>query len=68
VNIYNELKIRVNKDYLRDILKGDKSLFKMKDVNFCNVPAYDEIGVKALYGKVVSLPGICIYFPYKLSK
>jgi len=49
---------QINKDFLRDVLKGKKKLLKMKEVNFCNVPCYDEIGVKALYEKVVKLPGM----------
>ena len=49
---------QINKDFLRDVLKGKKKLLKMKEVNFCNVPSYDEIGVKALYEKVVKLPGM----------
>ena len=35
----------------------------MKDVRFCNAPAYDEIGVKALYDKVVSDKEVKRYFP-----
>ena len=50
--------LRINKDHLRDILRGEKKLLKMSEVNFCNVPAYDEIGVKALYSKVVNLPNM----------
>ena len=57
---------QINKDFLRDVLKGKKKLLKMKEVNFCNVPSYDEIGVKALYEKVVKLPGMAQYFPDKM--
>ena len=58
----------INKDHLRSILKGDKSLLKMSEVKFCNVPAYDEIGVKALYKKVLKLPGMGIFFPDSMPK
>ena len=57
---------QINKDFLREVLKGKKKLLKMKEVNFCNVPSYDEIGVKALYEKVVKLPGMPHYFPDKM--
>lgn len=40
----------------------------MDKVNFCNPPAYDEIGVKALYDKILKMPGMAKYFPDKLSK
>ena len=43
----------VTKDHLKNVLSGKKSLLKMKQVNFCNPPAFDEIGVKALYEKVL---------------
>ena len=40
----------------------------MSDVRFCNPPAFDEIGVKALYQKVLHQPGMAQYFPDKLPK
>ena len=40
----------------------------MNDVRFCNPPAFDEIGVKALYQKVLKQPGMEQYFPDKLPK
>ena len=40
----------------------------MNQVKFCNPPAYDEIGVKALYEKVVSYPEVKTYFPDKYPK
>ena len=32
------------------------------------MPAYDEIGVKALYPKVIALPGMSKFFPSSLPK
>ena len=43
----------VNKNFFKDVLAGKKDLFRIFDVKFCNVPAFDEIGVKALYDKVI---------------
>ena len=40
----------------------------MNEVRFCNPPAFDEIGVKALYDKVVKQPMMVQYFPDKLPK
>ena len=48
----------VTKDHLKQILTGEKKFLKMKEVRFCNPPSYDEIGVKNLYDKVVSLAGM----------
>ena len=44
----------VTKDFLKEVFKGNKDLKKMAEVRFCNPPAYDEIGVKALYEKIVN--------------
>ena len=43
----------VTKDFLKDVLSDKKKFIKIKNVGFCNAPAYDEIGVKALYNKVL---------------
>ena len=40
----------------------------MSEVRFCNPPAYDEIGIKALYDKVLEEEGMKDYFPSKLPK
>ena len=37
----------ITKEFLKEVLTGEKKLLKMRDVKFVNVPAYDEIGVKA---------------------
>ena len=58
----------ITKDFLKEVLKDEKALLKMKQVNFCNPPAYDEIGVKALYIKVVAMPNMAKYFPTKYPK
>ena len=58
----------ITKDFLREVLKEDKALLKMQNVKFVNVPAYDEIGVKALYEKAVKMPHMARYFPTKYPK
>ena len=56
------------KDHFKAVLAGKKRLFKMKNVNFCNPPAYDEIGVKALYEKIIKQPDMADFFPDKFPK
>ena len=56
------------KDILRDIFAGKKQLMKLKEVKFISVPKYDEISVKALYTKLLSLPNMAKYFPDKYPK
>ena len=58
----------ITKDQLKDVLTGRKRFLKMREVSFCNVPAYDEIGVKALYDKVVKMPGMAELMPDKFPK
>ena len=40
---------QVNKDFLRLVLSDSKSLFHKKEVEYIEVPAYDELSVKALW-------------------
>ena len=58
----------ITKDHLKDVLAGKKKLLKMKEVNFCNPPAFDEIGVKNLFDKVMAMPDVKIYFLDKWPK
>jgi hypothetical protein len=58
----------VTKDHLKEVLQGKKKFLKMGEVKFCNPPAYDEIGVKALYEKVRLRAGMKDYFPEKFPK
>ena len=40
----------------------------MSEVRFCNVPAFDEIGVKNLYAKIIKKEGMAALFPDKYPK
>ena len=40
----------------------------MSEVKFCNPPVFDEIGVKALYAKIVAQSNMADYFPDKFPK
>ena len=58
----------ITKDFIKSVLKGEKALLKMNKVNFCNAPAYDEIGVTALFSKVIKMPNMARYFPDSFPK
>ena len=58
----------VNKQFFKDVLANKKDLIRIFDVKFCNAPAFDEIGVKALYERVLKRPGMAKYFPDKYPK
>ena len=38
----------LNKDFLKDVLKESKNLFRMDQVKWINVPLYDELSIKNL--------------------
>ena len=40
----------------------------MTEVRFVNVPAFDEIGVKNLYEKIIKMEGMAALFPSKYPK
>ena len=41
----------VNRDFLRQVLKGEKSLLPIAECKFVTVPHYDELGVKHIFPK-----------------
>ena len=45
----------ITKDFLKQVLTGEKELLKMSAVKFVNAPAFDEIGVKALYDSALTM-------------
>ena len=51
------------KDYAKEIFRGKKKLLKRKDVQFIKVVKYDELSVKGLYDKFMTLDGMIDYFP-----
>ena len=58
----------VTKNQLKKVIKDDKKILTMQEVRFINVPAYDELSVKKIYSKSISLPGMIDYFPDKYPK
>ena len=60
--------VMVTKDHLKHILAGRKKLLKMSEVKFCNVPTYDELSVKGLYGKIMKEPDMAELFPDRYPK
>ena len=58
----------ITKDHMKKVLREEKDFLKLAEVKFCEVPAFDEIGVKNIYDKVVNRPGMAKYFPDKFPK
>ena len=38
-----------NKDFLRQVLAGNKKLLKLSEVKYVNIPRFDELSVKNIY-------------------
>ena len=56
------------KDYAKEIFAETKVLIKKKDVQYVDVPKYDELSVKGLYNRFLELPGMAKYFPSSYPK
>ena len=42
-------------EFLKGILEGKKTLLKLKDSSYINVPKYNELSVSNLYSKLIFL-------------
>ena len=51
------------KDWVKQILSGEKELMEMKDLRVVTVTKYDELSVKRLYDDLLTLDGMTKYFP-----
>ena len=56
------------KDFCKEVFRGHKQLLKMREVKFVNVTKYEELSVKNLYDKFLTLEGMSSYFPDKYPK
>ena len=55
----------INKDFLKDVLAGNKSLIKKAEVQRVTVPHYDELSVKNLWPNFNKDVEFLQYFPDK---
>ena len=53
----------MNKDFLKQVLAGEKDLLKKTEVDYINVPHYEELSVKALWPQFADDPEVSKYFP-----
>ena len=58
----------VTAPFLKQILKKEKILLKVADVNVCNPPHYDEISVKRLYEECIKLSEMAKHLPDQYPK
>ena len=53
----------INKDFLKQVLAGEKSLLKMSELKAVNVPKYDKLSVKYIHPRIKEDPKVLKYFP-----
>ena len=53
----------INKDFIKDVLSGQKRLLKMSILRSINAPCFMEVSVKKLYTRALSMPSMKLYFP-----
>ena len=58
----------VNKDFLKKILKNEKRLLKLSEVNHIKVPLFEELNVAKLYEHYKSNPLLEPYLPDRYAK
>ena len=56
------------REFAKEVLRGDKKLMKLREVQFVQVVKYDELSVKSLYNQLVVMPYMSQYFPNKYPK
>ena len=56
------------REFAKEVLRGEKKLMKLREVQFVEVVKYDELSVKSLYKKLIALPYMAEYFPNKYPK
>ena len=56
------------RDFAKEVFQGKKKLLKLSEVKLIQVTKYDELSVKNLYDKFLTLEGMAEYFPSKYPK
>ncbi len=59
---------RMNKDFLREVFCGKKHLIPRDQLRPINVPEYDELSVKNLWGEIIQDKEFSQYFPSNVSE
>ena len=58
----------LNKDFLKQVLAGDKQLLELKHLKQVYVPVYDELAVQKIWPLIKEDRAMMRYFPDKLPK
>ena len=63
VQYYLPPKTQVNKDFLKQVFTDEKLLLKKKNVDYIDVPKYDELSVKNLWPSLAKDKKFVVFFP-----
>ena len=58
VQLYVPPDSTINRDFLRQVLKGKKSLMPIAACKFVNIPHYDELGVRHIWENFKDDPSV----------
>ena len=58
----------INRDFLKQVLAGEKRLLKIADVKYVTVPRFDELSVINLHPKFKEDPKFNVYMPDQMTK
>ena len=60
--------MRVNKDFLKQVVNDEKKLLPIADCKFINIPKFDELSVKNIFPLFAEDPDLMQYFPDSFPK
>ena len=59
---------QINKDFMRQVLTGEKKLLKKNKVDYIHVPAYEELSVKNMWPDLKTDKEFMVYFADDYAK
>ena len=68
MQLYLPPEYMMNKDFLKEVLKEDKQLLPLNEVNRVHVPLYDELAVATFWPRMQGDERFMMFFPSKLPK
>ena len=68
VQLYTPPSLMCNKDFLRQIISGEKELLPLSSIKMVNGPECDELSVTNLWKHAKNDPAFMRHFPDKLPK
>ena len=58
----------MNRDFLKQVLAGQKKLLKVNEARYINMPKYDELSVKNIFPRFRNDPQVMLYLQDEYPK